>query len=205
MNRYRSYRVRICLIIAAAFILSVDGEKPCPPPRPHQEDHRPLTQIELIKIAQDIERIINKNPPSYCDYIYLDRADEAQASETSAGEIYCNQVLKLDYETPECSQSLTLKRSIYLLNLKNLLSDGKSTPIKIYVRSKTTSCTSIGEDRYIYTIAVTDDNKFKYLKMIVDCDSYETFNWSMIKEYEIDGKLAGSYPFTITQPLPPLE
>jgi len=187
--------------IVASFLLSSQAQRPCPPLRPHEESHRGLTQTEILKIVSDFERIINMNPPSNCDYRYLFQADESATAEINAWEKYCEIVLKAKSDSKECNAAWSEKRSLYLLNIKNLLTDGKDIPIKIYVSPKIESCMISG----LLGIAVTGPGTFKYIQLIIPCDISEAYNYNMISEIKINGKLAGEYPFTITKPLPPIK
>jgi len=205
MYKFRSGRISIYLTILIALPLWAKNEWTCDSGRPYEPNHRALSLNEILKIVSDFDRIMDHNPPSMCDFNYLYRADESDDAEIHARKQYCGNIRTIPIESFDCGKYLPNDPSIYLLNIKNLLTDSKDIPIKIYVSPKIKSCFNNSQPgvamNRLPAIAILGPGKFKRIDIVIPCDTYDAYNYTMVSDVKIDGKSARDYPFTITKPL----
>jgi len=202
--------VLLVALIVGCLVISCKDPKPRaaykPKNRTLQTEHRPLTVGEIFKTVADFEDMINHNPPTMVDFESLYGATSAALRQESAEKNYCKSALKVDPGSRECSKAMKSLGwesgvSLYLLIIKNILTDGKSSGIDIYIDPATKSCAST-DGRNSVNIAALANSKLHELILVIPCDFAVAQNSTKIMEFIMDGK---PLSFVITKPLPPIK
>ena len=123
---------------------------------------------------------------------------------------YCEELGKIQRETKEmsdCFMSLITappSPSLFLVNIKNIITDGRNVPIKIFVDPRLKTCpkdgVGTGANLYMEAVAVMP-GKYKKLGIGLPCDVHEKWGYK-IYDIKIDDKWLDDYPFTIKYPAP---
>ena len=167
----------------------------------------PLTVEDLMKIVVDFQTIINKPAPNMDDFGRLYKGEGEGEREMWVDQLYCTEVLKLEYDTPPCTAALNElfeynKSSLYLLNIKNLISDNTQDAIRLFVDPSIKSCSNYSaQNPYlpVKVVAIIGTNKFKSLTLYLACNSKAAAT-DRLNDVEIRGKSVSVYPITIKKP-----
>jgi len=192
-----NYMLMLLIGLASAFLglccqNPKSGETYKPKARALEVKHRPLNVGEIFKIASDFEDVMNHNPPTMADFELLYGGTEAVARQEFAENNYCQSALKVDPASRECSKamkSLGWKSgsSLYLLVIKNIITEGKASAIEIYIDPSTKACASTNGTNSVKAQALAN-NKLHDLTLVLPCDFAEAKNQSAIVDFIIDGK-----------------
>lgn len=169
--------------------------------------NRILRVDEVLAIIVEFENILNKKIPTIADFSTLYFPDDATERESNADADYCEDVLKLEFDTDPCSAAI--KRdfkgaSLFLLNIKKIITDSKNIPFKFYVDPSLKPCPASDlerhEDLEINGIVIIGNNKYKYITFILPCDYLSSKNDWRIDVISVDNKLMRYYPLTLKKP-----
>jgi len=170
---------------------------------------------EMLNIIIKFESMLNKKVPLQSDFDYFYYGDHESERRMYIAYELCEQ-LKLEPDTEPCAEAINRilegygwKKgdknypSLYLLQIKNIVTDNKDMPIKIFVDPRIGPCYK-KEDiessaQLVDAVAVIGNNKFKKLSLAFPCDM-ETQKYWKIDLRMIDGKYVEDYPLTIKPP-----
>ncbi len=167
----------------------------------------PLTAEQILSAVTHLELILNKEIPSMTDFYSLYSGEAGSEEEMVVEEMYCKQVLKIKPDTQNCIDGLNRLRnniepkpSLFLNNIKNIVTDGRKEAIQIYISPDIKYC-SPDKRGLIYAdgLAVIGKSKYKSLKFAFPCTNKDAKYW-VISVAEIGGVKFTQFPLTITKP-----
>jgi len=180
---------------------------PQPKPRVTQAEHRPIDMGETLKILGDLQDFLNHNPPAMIDFETLYGGTEAVKRQQTAERDYCQQVLKIAPDSKDCAKAM--KRlgwksgsSLYLLIIKDILTENQASAVEIYIDPSTKACASTNGTNSVKAQALAN-NKLHDLTLVLPCDFAQAKNQSAIIDFIIDGKPLIDHLKSMTAPISP--
>ena len=166
-----------------------------------------LSVENLLKIVVDFQTIINKPAPNSEDFHRLYKGEAEGERTMLVKQRYCSEVLNLEYDTPPCSAALKQlyennHSNLYLLNIKNLISDNSPAAIKVFVDPDIKSCKDYSAQNpfvLLKAVALIGSNKFKSIALLLPCDP-QIAVYSRLEDVQIRGKSVSDYPLAIPKP-----
>jgi hypothetical protein len=165
-----------------------------------EKSDSPASVIEYIKIINHLEKVLNKTSPTLSDFKYFFPC-ECSEHEIIFEENYCIKVLKIDRKSKKCDEFAVNREktpdrtpSLYLLNIKNILTNHHNDTIKLFIESSIQICSNVESNMDITIIAKIGNTNFKTIKLYMNCGTRQIGEESAFEGIEIDGKNLSDYP-----------
>ena len=173
-----------------------------------ENNDRIVTVKEYIGIIHQFEHVLNKDRPTLEDYEYLWPCCECLDNENATEENYCMQILKVGADSKQCVDFMNnwqkdKKKSVslYLLDIKNILTDRSNQKIEFFIESGIKACSSPDDMATIKVIAKIGDNKYKDMNVDIPCNFRDIQKEYKFNSIFINGKNLSDYPIIFTEPI----
>jgi len=173
-----------------------------------------ITLDKILGVIKRFEEVINHNPPTKLDYwVFMYNENPKDYDKVSIGyhesderkieleESFCSDFLKVNINKGECDFFIENKNSpsLYLLWIKNVLTNKQNLSIKIFVDSHIEGCNIDETERASYkkvkAIALIGNRDFKKVEFYITCNKVEANSTGILYNIKINDKFLYQYPF----------